>query len=82
LGIPPCIETSIYIHIYTYVYIYIIYIWCYMIRIYNMKNSDEDSMKISDKLYRCLNISSRCPSFLHPFGEQRYIGLLDGLDTL
>lgn len=53
-----------------------------MIRIYNMKNSDEDSMKISDKLYRCLNISSRCPSFLHPFGEQRYIGLLDGLDTL
>jgi hypothetical protein len=26
LGIPPCIETSIYIHIYTYVYIYIIYI--------------------------------------------------------
>ena len=25
LGIPPCIETSIYIHIYTYVYIYYIY---------------------------------------------------------
>ena len=39
-----------------------------------MNNGDEDSMKISYKLYRCLNISSRLQVFCILFGNNDILG--------